>query len=128
MVTCPSEVCFDGGAAVLAGDDVFAMESEKRILILMCPAVFATVAGSVADEIAKSGVQADSLCCRGVREDHSGLGLQNCDHVCSCDQRFVLVALVRGEPPVIGEFGQIIDLRLRIGVGTEGHEPTGSLG
>ena len=85
MVACPGKVRFGGRAAVLAGDDVFAMEPKERILILMCPAIFATVAGTVADEIAKNGVQADSLCCRDVRQHHSGLGLQNGDHVCRCD-------------------------------------------
>ena len=66
MVTCPGKVRFDGCAAVLAGDDVFAVEPKKRTLVLMRPAVFATVTGAIADEMTKSGVQSDSLCRRRV--------------------------------------------------------------
>ena len=64
----------------------------------------------------------------GVRQHRSGFGLQNRDHVCGYDQGFVLGALVGGELAVVGEVGEIVDLGLRVGVGTEGHEATSGLG
>ena len=67
VVTRPGKIRFGGWAAVLPGNDVFAMESKEGILVLMRPAVFAAVARSAANEIAKNGVHSDWLCGWRVR-------------------------------------------------------------
>jgi hypothetical protein len=52
-VASQREIGFDVFSAVLTGDHVFNVESEERIGVLVDTAIFAAIAGSLANEVAK---------------------------------------------------------------------------
>ncbi len=119
MMASPSEVGLGSRAAVLTCDNVFAVKPKERILRLVGAAIFATIAGSVADEISNSDVQSNSLGGRSVGQNISRLGLENRDDIRRGDQRFIFGPLLRSQRAVVGAVGQIVDLRLCVGIGAQ---------
>ena len=52
------------GPAMLFCDDVFDVEGEKRIVVLMHPAIFTTITGASPNQTSSCGVHQDFLASR----------------------------------------------------------------
>ena len=100
-------------AAVLTGEDVFDVESERGG-VLRQPAVFTAMPGALADKFAGGAVHSGRL---GVGEEGVGLGLKHTEQSVGPDHGFEFGLFVRGQLALGALGGELVVAALRFSVG-----------